>query len=54
VWLEDDHPSPLRARVTTIEHIAEPATAAVEWSGTEVDAVLDHLRTWLDRWLAES
>jgi hypothetical protein len=54
VWLEADHPSPLRARVTTIEHIAGPADDAVEWSGSEVDAVLVHLRTWLDGWLPES
>lgn len=54
VWLERDHPSPLRARVTTIEHIAGPADDAAEWSGSEVEAVLVHLRTWLDDWLAAS
>jgi hypothetical protein len=53
VWLEDEHPSPLRARVTTIEDLAGTA-GAVDWSGSEVDAVLAHLTAWLDSWLARS
>jgi hypothetical protein len=53
VWREDEHPFPLRARVTTIEDVAQPGAGAVDWSGSESDAVLAHLRAWLDRWLAE-
>lgn len=54
VWLEAGHPSPVRARVTTITDVAVPAPDAVEWSGSEGDAVLAHLRAWLDGWLAGS
>ena len=53
VWLEDEHAAPLRARVTTIEDLAGIA-GAVDWSGSEVDAVLAHVSAWLDSWLARS
>ena len=52
-WIEDEHPSPLRARVTTIDDLAGTG-GVVDWSGSEADAVLAHLAAWLDAWLARS
>jgi hypothetical protein len=37
-----------------IQDITGPAADAIDWSGGEVDAVLAHLRAWLDGWLSES
>ena len=54
VWLEDEHPAPLRASVTTIDDVAAPASDAVDWSGSDVEALLAHVRAWLDGWLARS
>jgi hypothetical protein len=52
VWLEDGHPSPLRARVTTIDDITGPPSESADWSGGEAEAVMAHLHAWLDAWLA--
>jgi hypothetical protein len=54
VWLEDGHPSPLRARVTTIDDITGPPSESAVWSGGELEAVLAHVHAWLASWVAES
>lgn len=54
VWLEDEHPAPLRASVTTIDDVATSPSDTVGWSGSDVDALLAHLRAWLDGWLTRS
>jgi len=54
VWLEDGHPSPLRARVTTIDDITGPPSESTVWSGGEREAVLAHVDAWLASWVAGS
>jgi hypothetical protein len=54
VWLEDDPTCSMRARVTTIDDIAEPAAGVVEWTGSDGDAMLAQLRAWFEQWLAGS
>jgi hypothetical protein len=54
IWLEEDPTCSLRARVTTIDDVADPAGGVVEWAGSDGDAMLAQLRAWLDEWLAGS
>ena len=54
IWLEEDPTCSLRARVTTVDDVTGPAGGAVEWAGSDGDAVLAQLRAWLDQWLAGS